>query len=333
MQLEIVETNVDDLRIIRPVVFGDERGYFLQSFDQKLLDSAGIKFSVSQDNRSKSGKGIMRGLHYQLIPPQAKLVSVVNGEIYDVALDLRIGSPSFGKWSGMIISSENKAQLYIPEGFAHGFMVLSESAEVEYKVSSPYYPSHSYGVLWNDPDLNISWPEFDPILSSIDAIQPKFSEIEKSQLPIYTGPTINKKTYSCFLSHSSEDFYFANKLHEDLSRNAISCWYAPEDMNIGDRIRDALEEAIKRQDKFILLLSKYSINSDWVEQEVETAFEKERKYGRTLLVPIAIDSEVYETNKSWAATIRRTRHIGDFREWNTKQKYQTSLKQLLSAFT
>jgi len=168
--MKVVETSIPDVLIIEPKVFGDERGFFYESFNAAAFEAAtGLKRQFVQDNHSKSQRGVLRGLHYQIQQPQAKLVRVVAGEVFDVAVDLRKSSPSFGRWFGTHLSAQNQRQLWIPEGFAHGFVVLSESAEFLYKTTDYYAPEHERSLLWNDPELGIQWP-FDeaPQLSAKD---------------------------------------------------------------------------------------------------------------------------------------------------------------------
>ena len=159
--MKLLDTRIPDVKIFEPKVFGDERGFFFESFNQKLFaDATGLERDFVQDNHSKSGRGILRGLHYQLPPmAQAKLVRVVVGEVFDVAVDVRRSSPTFGQWVGVILSAENKRQLWIPEGFAHGFLTLSETAEFLYKTTNYYSPEHEQAILWNDRDLAIDWPK------------------------------------------------------------------------------------------------------------------------------------------------------------------------------
>lgn len=168
--MKVVETSIPDVLIIEPKVFGDERGFFYESFNAAAFEAAtGLKRQFVQDNHSKSQRGVLRGLHYQIQQPQGKLVRVVAGEVFDVAVDLRKSSPSFGRWYGTHLSAQNQRQLWIPEGFAHGFVVLSESAEFLYKTTDYYAPEHERSLLWNDPELGIQWP-FDeaPQLSAKD---------------------------------------------------------------------------------------------------------------------------------------------------------------------
>ncbi|EEN6337994.1 dTDP-4-dehydrorhamnose 3,5-epimerase, partial [Salmonella enterica] len=162
---------IPDVLIFEPKVFSDERGFFMESFNQKVFEEAvGRKIEFVQDNHSKSTKGVLRGLHYQVEPyAQGKLVRCIAGEVFDVAVDIRKDSETFGKWVGVNISSENKRQLWIPEGFAHGFLVLSDSADFLYKTSNYYSPIHERGIVWNDPTININWPiNIDKILSEKD---------------------------------------------------------------------------------------------------------------------------------------------------------------------
>lgn len=153
------KTSIEGLAIIEPAVYGDERGYFMETYNYRDFAAAGFDMTFVQDNQSRSKKGVLRGLHYQKKNPQGKLVRVISGEVFDVAVDLRKGSVTFGKWFGVTLSEENKKQLYIPEGFAHGFLVLSETAEFVYKCTRFYDPEDEGGLLWNDPEIGIEWPE------------------------------------------------------------------------------------------------------------------------------------------------------------------------------
>ncbi len=168
--MKIIETSIPDVLIIEPKVFGDERGFFYESFNAAAFEAAtGLKRQFVQDNHSKSQRGVLRGLHYQIQQPQGKLVRVVAGEVFDVAVDLRRSSQSFGRWTGVLLNAENKRQLWIPEGFAHGFVVLSETAEFLYKTTDYYAPEHERSLLWNDPELGIDWPlDTPPQLSAKD---------------------------------------------------------------------------------------------------------------------------------------------------------------------
>jgi len=155
--------------IIEPRVFGDERGFFLETFQTvRYQQEAGIDLAFVQDNHSRSARGVLRGLHFQKTKPQGKLVRVIRGEVYDVAVDIRNGSPTFGEWEGVILSEDNKKQFWVPPGFAHGFVVLSDTADFEYKCTDYYDPSDEGSILWNDPDLDIPWPIANPVLSTKD---------------------------------------------------------------------------------------------------------------------------------------------------------------------
>jgi dTDP-4-dehydrorhamnose 3,5-epimerase len=159
MAYDMTATSLPGVLVLQPKVFGDQRGFFFESFNARDFESAtGLKREFVQDNHSRSAKEVLRGLHYQISHPQGKLVRVVQGEVFDVAVDLRRGSPNFGKWVGTVLSAENKTQLWVPEGFAHGFVVTSETAEVLYKTTDYWYPGHERSLLWNDPALGIAWP-------------------------------------------------------------------------------------------------------------------------------------------------------------------------------
>ena len=169
--MQIIETTIPDVKIIEPKVFGDERGFFFESFNLKLFrEKAQIHDDFVQDNHSRSPQHVLRGLHYQIRQPQGKLVRVVSGEVYDVAVDIRKSSPTFGQWVGVVLFAENKRMLWVPKGFAHGFVVLSQEADFLYKTSDFYDPSSERSILWNDPDLGIEWPLHgkSPILSAKD---------------------------------------------------------------------------------------------------------------------------------------------------------------------
>lgn len=168
--MKIIQTEIPDMLIIEPQVFGDERGFFLESYNEKAFqDKAGISEHFVQDNHSRSAKNVLRGLHYQIQQPQGKLVRVVVGAVLDVAVDLRKSSKTFGQWIGIHLTAENKKQLWIPPGFAHGFVVLSDYAEFLYKTTDYYAPQHERCILWNDPDLGIDWQiTEEPILSAKD---------------------------------------------------------------------------------------------------------------------------------------------------------------------
>ncbi|MBD2201310.1 dTDP-4-dehydrorhamnose 3,5-epimerase [Calothrix sp. FACHB-1219] len=178
--MRVISTEIPDLLVIEPQVFGDERGYFYESYNEKTWrEKTGIIEHFVQDNHSRSAKNILRGLHYQIQQPQGKLVRVVVGEVFDVAVDLRKSSPTFGQWVGTNLSAENKKQLWIPVGFAHGFLVLSEYAEFLYKTTNYYAPQHERTLLWNDPDLAIAWPiQSEPILSAKDKVGTRLQDAE-----------------------------------------------------------------------------------------------------------------------------------------------------------
>jgi len=178
---------IEGLKVIEPAVFGDARGYFMETYNYNDFKEAGIDCEFVQDNQSSSTKGVLRGLHFQINFPQDKLVRVVNGEVFDVAVDLRKGSKTFGKWYGVGLSAENKKQFFIPKDFAHGFIVLSDEAEFCYKVTDFYHPNDEGGLMWNDPEIGVEWPmpegmtEKDLILSDKDKVHPSFSEYVKNQ--------------------------------------------------------------------------------------------------------------------------------------------------------
>ena len=178
--MKVRETKLKDCVIIEPEVFGDERGFFLETFQaERYTAQAGITLPFVQDNHSRSSKGVLRGLHFQKTKPQGKLVRVVKGEVYDVAVDIREGSPTFGQWEAVILSEENKIQLWVPPGFAHGFVVLSETADFEYKCTDYYDTSDEGSILWNDPELNIPWPIDYPNLSDKDANAEKLVDLKR----------------------------------------------------------------------------------------------------------------------------------------------------------
>ena len=167
--MNLIKTAIPDVLIIEPKVFGDARGFFLESWNERAFLKAGIKARFVQDNHSRSARNVVRGLHYQIKQPQGKLIRVTAGEVFDVAVDIRKSSPTFGKWIGNKLSGENKLMLWIPPGFAHGFSVLSEYAEFLYKTTDYYSPEHERTILWNDPDLAISWQvSGEPLLSAKD---------------------------------------------------------------------------------------------------------------------------------------------------------------------
>lgn len=179
-KFHFIDTEIADVKIIEPTVFGDARGYFMETYSEKEFSDAGISVKFVQDNESRSRKGVLRGLHFQKKNPQGKLVRVIEGEVFDVAVDLRKASATFGKWVGVTLSAENKKQFYIPEGFAHGFVVLSETASFVYKCTRLYAPGDEGGLLWNDPQVGIRWPvgeNFTPILSEKDTKNPTLDKL------------------------------------------------------------------------------------------------------------------------------------------------------------
>lgn len=174
--MEVRPTDIPEVLIVEPRVFGDARGFFLESFNQREWEAkTGLATRFVQDNHSRSARGVLRGLHYQIRQPQGKLVRCVVGEVFDVAVDLRRRSPTFGRWVGVYLSAENKRQLWIPEGFAHGFLVLSAFAEFLYKATDYYLPEAERTIRWDDPTLDIAWPLRDPQLSTKDAVAPEFA--------------------------------------------------------------------------------------------------------------------------------------------------------------
>ncbi len=176
--MEVIKTKLDGVVIIKPKVFGDDRGFFLETFQQeRYRELAGIDLPFVQDNHSRSTKGVLRGLHFQKTKPQGKLVRAVRGEVYDVAVDINPSSPTFGQYEGVILSEENKAQFWVPPGYAHGFAVLSETADFEYKCTDFYDPSDEGGLIWNDPTVAIDWPLENPSLSEKDAVLPTLKEL------------------------------------------------------------------------------------------------------------------------------------------------------------
>ena len=177
--MNVVQTAIPEVRVIEPKVFGDPRGFFLESWNARAFATAGIRAEFVQDNHSRSARSVLRGLHYQIRQPQGKLVRVVAGEIFDVAVDLRRASPTFGRWVGMRLSAETKRMAWVPAGFGHGFLVVSEFAEVLYKTTDYYAPEHERVIAWNDPDLAIDWPlAGTPVLSARDAAGARLRDAE-----------------------------------------------------------------------------------------------------------------------------------------------------------
>ncbi len=175
--MRVIPTTIPEIKIIEPRVFSDERGFFCETYNLRECAAHGINDVFVQDNHSRSIRGTLRGLHYQVNPGQVKLVRVVVGAVWDVAVDIRHGSPTFGQWVGVELSAENMRQLYIPVGFAHGFCVISDVAEFLYKVTTFYSPADERGIAWNDPDLAIQWPTNEPLLSPRDRAHPRLRDI------------------------------------------------------------------------------------------------------------------------------------------------------------
>ncbi|HEX5460829.1 MAG TPA: dTDP-4-dehydrorhamnose 3,5-epimerase [Steroidobacteraceae bacterium] len=179
--MEFVPTEIPEVVLIRPKVFGDARGYFMESWEERKFAAGGLELNFVQDNHSHSARHILRGLHYQIQHPQGKLVRVVTGAVYDVAVDIRRSSPTFGKWVGVELSAENHQMLWVPPGFAHGYLVLSEYADFLYKVTDIWSPPHERAIRWNDPEIGVKWPlptGTEPVLSGKDAAAPSFRDAE-----------------------------------------------------------------------------------------------------------------------------------------------------------
>ncbi|MDP8947480.1 MAG: dTDP-4-dehydrorhamnose 3,5-epimerase [Actinomycetota bacterium] len=186
--MKVIETKIPGVVIVEPKVFGDERGFFMETWHRARYEEAGLPGRFVQDNLSFSAGGVLRGLHFQNPDQQGKLVQVLQGEVFDVAVDIRVGSPTFGEWEGLILSSENKRQFYVPEGFAHGFLVTGDRALFAYKCTAKYNPGAEGFVLWNDPEIGIEWPlQAPPVLSEKDRTAQPLSKIPVEQLPRY-GP-------------------------------------------------------------------------------------------------------------------------------------------------
>lgn len=175
--MEIVRTGIEGVLLIKPKVFGDHRGFFLETFQEERYREAGIAHRFVQDNHSRSRKGILRGLHFQRSHPQGKLVSALRGRVFDVAVDIRPESPTFGKWHGAVLDDENHHQLWVPPGLAHGFCVLSDVADFVYKCTDYYHPEDEGAVRWDDPDIGVDWPIAEPILSDKDSKAPRLREM------------------------------------------------------------------------------------------------------------------------------------------------------------
>lgn len=181
-KFNFIKTSIDGVIIVEPTAYGDNRGYFMETYQKEDFVKGGITVDFVQDNQSMSTKGVLRGLHFQKQFSQSKLVRCIRGEVFDVAVDLREGSPTFGKWEGVILSAENKRQFFIPKNFAHGFLVLSDEAEFVYKVDDFYHPNDEGGLMWNDSDIGINWPITEDMtinLSDKDKIHPPFKDFKK----------------------------------------------------------------------------------------------------------------------------------------------------------
>lgn len=185
--MNIIETILPGVIVIEPDVFGDSRGFFMESWNQQRYVEIGLKLNFVQDNISYSQGGVLRGLHFQNPQPQGKLVYTIQGEVFDVVVDIQAGSPTFGQWVGIILSGENKKQVYIPEGFAHGFCVTSSAALFAYKCTDFYSPTTESGILWNDPDIGIAWPIKEPKLSAKDQQHSRLKDLNINFLPQYGG--------------------------------------------------------------------------------------------------------------------------------------------------
>lgn len=176
--MKFTRSAIREVIVIEPKVFGDRRGFFMETYRRDIFRANGIDVEFVQLNHSMSSKGTLRGLHYQSVRPQGKLVRVILGEVFDVAVDVRFGSPTYGKWVAEVLSSDNKKQMYVPAGFAHGFCVMSETAEFVYACTDYYHPQGERGIIWNDPGLAIPWPVRDPILSDKDKLYPQFKDLK-----------------------------------------------------------------------------------------------------------------------------------------------------------
>lgn len=185
--MKIIKTNLPGVVVIEPAVFGDARGKFMETFRVNTYEDAGIAGPFVQDNFSRSQHNVLRGLHYQSRYPQGKLVQVMCGEVFDVAVDIRRGSPTFAQWTGTILSEDNNRQMYIPPGFAHGFLVQSKTADFLYKCTDYYHPEDEAGIFWADPTINVGWPNKEPVLSAKDSQLPGLASIPDDQLPVYNA--------------------------------------------------------------------------------------------------------------------------------------------------
>ncbi|CAA9416951.1 MAG: dTDP-4-dehydrorhamnose 3,5-epimerase [uncultured Rubrobacteraceae bacterium] len=183
--MNVRETDLPDVLVLEPKVFGDDRGFFMETWNGRRYEGLGIPNRFVQDNLSLSAHGVLRGLHFQNPQPQGKLVCVLRGEVFDVAVDIRAGSPTFGRWTGVTLSAENKRQFWVPPNFAHGFVVTGEDALLSYKCTDYYAPEHDGSILWNDPEIGIQWPIETPSLSGKDAAAPPLFGMPKGSLPVY----------------------------------------------------------------------------------------------------------------------------------------------------
>lgn len=196
--MKVRRTSLPGVQVVEPRRFPDSRGYFMETYNAQRYAEAGIADTFVQDNVSFSTRGVLRGLHFQHPFAQAKLIHVLHGEVFDVAVDVRVGSPTFGSWAGEALSAENRRQLYVPSGFAHGFVVMSDTALVSYKCGETYRPEAEQALLWSDPDLGIEWPVIDVVLSARDATAPRLSAIERARLPRLgdLDPTRNRHMFN-----------------------------------------------------------------------------------------------------------------------------------------
>ncbi|GAB6195214.1 dTDP-4-dehydrorhamnose 3,5-epimerase [Lysobacter xanthus] len=183
--MNVIETDLPGCRVFEPRVFGDDRGFFYESFNRDKLAALGLDITFAQGNVSSSARGVLRGLHYQWPKPQGKLVSVLEGEVWDVAVDIRRGSPTYGRWTAVVLSAENRRHFWIPPGFAHGFATLSERALFTYVCTETYDAAADASIRWDDPDLAIDWPVSAPLLSGKDASAPFLAQVEDARLPVY----------------------------------------------------------------------------------------------------------------------------------------------------
>jgi dTDP-4-dehydrorhamnose 3,5-epimerase len=185
--MKVLNSELQGVKIVEPDVFEDDRGYFVETFNAKRYHQSGIAAEFCQDNLSFSKEGVLRGLHFQKPNAQGKLVYVNSGEVFDVAVDIRLGSPNFGRWTGVYLSDENRRQLYIPPGFAHGFCVTSDTATFVYKCTNNYAPASEHSIIWDDPQIAIEWPLANPTLSAKDAKAPRLEHLNPDDLPVFSG--------------------------------------------------------------------------------------------------------------------------------------------------